>query len=366
MMTLMLICLPLSMWTLSPLSIMLIMLTLLTLYPPYCFPLPIHMSFMTDMYSLPILILCTWIYWISSFIPISPNLITLKQMNLCHLSLFFILTLSFLAHSLITFYILFEASIIPISYMILKWGYQPARTQAALSLLLYMVCASLPLLLSILFLAKLNNMSLMMTSYLLPPSSLMLSSFMLIAPLVKIPMYFIHLWLPKAHVEAPVTGSMILAALLLKLGTYLLMRISMMMPWALHPIMIILSTISMWGGTMAAIQAAMQPDMKSLIAYSSIAHMSFIVASLSSLSLYSSEASTIMMITHGLTSSCLFAFVYLIYLTSSSRALALNKAYLWACPPMLFQLFLAVFINMSAPPSTGILAEIYMLTTIHQ
>jgi len=194
------------------------------------------------------------------------------------LSLIFVLVACFSVRNVIMFYVCFEASLIPTLLLIIGWGYQPERIQAGTYIILYTVAASLPLLLLLLkSISEVgsSNILLMQDRAYTVPGGLVI--FLLIAFLVKLPIYRVHLWLPKAHVEAPLVGSMILAGILLKLGGYGLYLMSFIFSssYKYCVIYLIIST-RVWGGLVVTFMCLRQIDIKALVAYSSVRHIAIV------------------------------------------------------------------------------------------
>nr|AYN73498.1 NADH dehydrogenase subunit 4 [Lophoceros camurus] len=278
--------------------------------------------------------------------------------------------LAFSATELMLFYISFEATLIPTLILITRWGNQPERLSAGIYFLFYTLVSSLPLLVAILHIhmltGSLHLTMLKLTHPLLTNSwsTLFLSLALLTAFMVKAPLYGLHLWLPKAHVEAPIAGSMLLAALLLKLGGYGIMRATLLTgPLSTHlhyPFL----TLALWGAFMTSTICLRQTDLKSLIAYSSVSHMGLVIAATTIQTCWSFTGAMILMIAHGLTSSMLFCLANTNYERSHSRILLLTRGLQPLLPLMATWWLLANLTNMALPPTTNLMAELTIMTAL--
>nr|BDQ44275.1 NADH dehydrogenase subunit 4 [Amynthas robustus] len=293
-----------------------------------------------------------------------PKLFTMNTLMLTT-----ILLLCFNASNMFMFYIWFEASLVPTMALIMMWGYQPERLQASMYLMIYTVTASLPMLMAlckIYMTSKTTHMPMFMSMSFpmdFPVATIAwlmtLGGFM-----VKLPMFTTHLWLPKAHVEAPIAGSMVLAAILLKLGGYGLLRMSYLFSHMLKYLSSVMVSVALVGAVVTSLICMRQTDLKSLIAYSSVGHMGLVVAGLNSNSVWGMQASLAMMIAHGLSSSALFVMANMNYEITSTRSLYMTKGLMTLMPTLTMWWFMFTASNMAAPPTINLLSEIMLITSI--
>nr|YP_009500683.1 NADH dehydrogenase subunit 4 [Allocarsidara bakeri]AWU48826.1 NADH dehydrogenase subunit 4 [Allocarsidara bakeri] len=274
------------------------------------------------------------------------------SLSLIFMFLLLSLEVTFLSDYMIYFYIGFEMSVLPILIIIMGWGYQPDRMEAGMYMLLYTVFFSLPLLVGIYYFNYLVNI------YMLTVLMFVMSF------LAKFPMFGIHLWLPRAHVEAPVFGSMILAGVMLKLGGYGLIKVSYLLGDFIYLYCKVFIIYSIFGGIILSFICFMQADMKLLVAYSSIVHMSLVLSSLLTLKEIGLKGSIFMMIGHGLCSSGLFCVLGYTYNRTHTRSIFFNKGLISISPLASLWWFLFCSSNLSFPPCLNLSGELFLFICI--
>lgn len=326
---------------------------------------PIHYSLGLDGISLPLVLmtaglmpLCVLISWDAVADRVRSYMAVLLVMEAAMLGVF-------VALDFVLFYVFWEAMLIPMYLLIGVWG-GPNRLYAAIKFFLYTLAGSVLLLVAILVLYSYGGrtfdiIALSQATY---PASLQTWLFVAFfaAFAVKVPMFPFHTWLPDAHVEAPTAGSVILASILLKMGTYGFLRFSLpMLPdasRAMTPVMAFLSIIAIIYG---AYMALAQSDLKKLIAYSSVSHMGFVTLGLFVLNQQGIEGAVLQMVNHGITTGGLFLCVGIIYERTHSRLIAENVGLAGPMPRYATLLIIFTLSSLGLPGTNSFVGEFLVL-----
>nr|YP_009175981.1 NADH dehydrogenase subunit 4 [Batrachoseps nigriventris]ALI30680.1 NADH dehydrogenase subunit 4 [Batrachoseps nigriventris] len=326
-----------------------------------------------DYVSSPLLVLTCWLLplmILASQNHLKDSPLGRQQMYISMLTMLQImLIMAFSSTELILFYITFEATLIPTLIIITRWGNQTERLNAGTYFLFYTLAGSLPLLVSLLLLSSnMGSLSINMIAtspemYMMTTTSKLMWFGCLTAFMVKMPLYGAHLWLPKAHVEAPVAGSMILAAVLLKLGGYGIIRVTMLFTPLVelsYPFII----LALWGVLMTGLVCMRQTDLKSLIAYSSVSHMGLVVAAALIQTPWSFTGAILLMISHGLISSSLFCLANTNYERTHSRTMVLARGLQTILPLMATWWLISNLSNLALPPTTNLWGELMIMMSL--
>ena len=283
----------------------------------------------------------------------------------------------FVAMDLFLFYVFFELTLVPMYFIVGIWGGE-RRIYAAVKFFLYTALGSLLMLVGILYLyvsaREANGIpSFHMTDLLGAPLSLseqlwLFAAFAL-AFSIKVPLFPLHTWLPDAHVEAPTPGSVVLAAILLKMGTYGLVRFAL--PFfpaaATHPTVVgVMLTLGVIGIVYAAWVAAVQPDAKKLVAYTSVAHMGFVVIGIFALTVNGLQGGLVVMISHGISTGALFLLVGMLYERRHTREIAEFGGLARVAPLMATALVITALTSIGLPGTSGFVGEFLALLGVFE
>nr|UVU30562.1 NADH deshydrogenase subunit 4 [Euceros serricornis] len=324
----------------------------------------IYYDLAIDMYSFGLISLSLWIFILMMMV--SNNFFSMKNYLYFMFLMNFMLILVILCFStmnLLIFYMAFESSLLPVFFLILGWGHQPERVTAAFHMLMYTLFGSLPLLFMIVYIYFSENTNMMNLIYIDEMNYFMFMSLTL-GFFMKMPMYFFHLWLPKAHVESPIMGSMILAGVMLKLGSYGLLRTIFMIQEVWIGQNFIYVIYCLMSAIILSLICLCQNDMKMLVAYSSVVHMGILMSGMLTLNNWGISGSYLMMIAHGLVSSGMFCLVNLMYERFKSRSMFINKGLINMFPSLTLLWFLICSSNLSFPPSLNLFSEIMLFNSL--
>lgn len=290
--------------------------------------------------------------------------------------LFFFLVLetgmigALVALDLFLFYVFWEVMLIPMYFLIGVWG-GTRRIYAAVKFLLYTMVGSLLMLVAILYLAHLHNAQFGSVTFDLlklynlkisEQAQLWLFAAFALSFAIKVPLFPFHTWLPDAHVEAPTGGSVILAGVLLKMGTYGFLRFAIpLFPEAAHAAVPTIMALSVIGIIYGALVAMVQPDLKKLVAYSSVSHLGFVMLGLFAFNTQGVEGAVYQMLNHGISTGALFLLVGVVYERRHTRLIS-DYGGLWKQTPVYASIFLVTMLSsIGLPGLNGFIGEFLIM-----
>ena len=323
-----------------------------------------------DGISLFFIILTTFLIPICMLISYEMIIKNVKEYFILYFILEFCLIISFSVLDVLIFYIFFESVLIPMFLIIGIWGSRERKIKASYLFFMYTLAGSLFMFIAIIHIfltvGTTDYQILYYSNFNFSYEKFYFLAFFLTFA-VKVPMLPFHVWLPEAHVEAPTGGSVMLAGILLKLGSYGMIRFLVpLFPKAtlfFTPYILLLCLISIIYASLTAIR---QTDLKRIIAYASVAHMNFIILGIFSLTLQGLEGSIIQMISHGLVSSGLFFSIGCLYDRYHTRFINYYGGLAHTMPLFCIALFIYVLANMSIPGSSSFVGEILILAGVFE
>ena len=329
--------------------------------------LNIYYSVGLDSFSIWFIILSTFLIPICILVSWENIKFRIKEFLLVLLFLEFLLIQIFSITDLIIFYLLFESVLIPMFIMIGVWGSRERKIFAAYQFFIYTFIGSVFMLIALLYLYILFGTSsyhflLHWTPYLSEIESYYCWLAFFFAFAIKVPMIPVHVWLPEAHVEAPTAGSVLLAGILLKLGGYGMLRFLIpLFPKATIYFLPLVYCICILGIIYTSAVTVRQVDLKKIIAYSSVAHMNFVILGLFSLNLNGIEGGIFLMLSHGIVSSALFICIGILYDRYHSRLIFYYGGLNMLMPLYSVFFFLFTLANMGLPGLSNFVGELLVL-----